>query len=89
MSDHNGLRYLFDQPKLNARKARWLATLNEFDFKVRYIKGKENMVEDAINRRIHMNHIATVSYYGTSLQEQILQAGQHDDRYQQLRHKLQ
>jgi len=42
MSDHSGLRYLFDQPNLNSMEARWLTTLSEFDFEVRYIKGKEN-----------------------------------------------
>ena len=42
MSNHSGLRYLFDQPNLNAMQARWLANLSEFEFKIRYIKGKEN-----------------------------------------------
>ena len=32
MSDHNGLRYLLDQPNLNARKARRLAMISKFDF---------------------------------------------------------
>jgi len=27
MRDHSGLRYLFDQPNLNSRQARWLVTL--------------------------------------------------------------
>jgi len=40
MSDHSGLRYLFEQPNLNARQARWLATISEFNFEIRYIKGK-------------------------------------------------
>eukprot|EP00253_Pinus_taeda_P002470 PITA_02470 len=35
MSDDNGLRYLFEQPNLNSRKARWLAMLSEFDFDIR------------------------------------------------------
>ena len=52
MSDHIGLRYLFDQPNLNTRQARWLATINDFDFDIRYIKGKENKVADALNRRV-------------------------------------
>lgn len=30
MSDHSGLRYRFDQPNINVRKARWLDTLIEF-----------------------------------------------------------
>jgi hypothetical protein len=33
MTDHSGLRYLFDQSKLNARQARWMALLSEFDLK--------------------------------------------------------
>jgi hypothetical protein len=32
MTGHSGFTYLFDQPKLNARKARWMALLSEFDF---------------------------------------------------------
>lgn len=50
MSDHSGLRYLFDQPNLHARKARWLAMINEFDFEIGYIKGKENRVTDALRK---------------------------------------
>lgn len=50
MSDHIGLRYLFDQLNLNTWQARWLATINEFDFEIKYIKGKENMVAYALSR---------------------------------------
>ena len=56
MSDHSGLRYLFDQLNLNGRKARWLATISEFDFEIRYIKGKENIVAYALNRWVQVNH---------------------------------
>ena len=52
MSDHNGLRYLFDQLNLNSIQARWLAMISEFEFEIRYIKGKENMVADALSRMI-------------------------------------
>ena len=40
-TDHNGLKYLFDQPTLNARKIRWLEFLCEYDFDIKHIKGKE------------------------------------------------
>ena len=40
MSDHSGLMYLFDQPNLNVKQAKWLATLSEFDFEIEYIKGQ-------------------------------------------------
>lgn len=32
MSHHGGLRYLFDQLNLNAKKVSWLAMISEFDF---------------------------------------------------------
>ena len=67
MSDHNGLRYLFDQPYLNSMQARWLATLNEFEFDIRYIKGKENHDKNALRRNLHVNHIAIISSYGIEL----------------------
>ena len=52
MSDHNGLIYLCDQPNLNVRQPRWLATLSEFDFEIRCLKGKENKVADSLSRRV-------------------------------------
>lgn len=58
MSDDSGLRYLFDQSNLNTKKARWLVTISEFYFEIKYIKGNENMVIDALSRQIQGNHIA-------------------------------
>jgi len=52
MSGHSGLRYLFDQQNMNSRQAIWLATISEFDFEIRYIKGKENRVIDSLIRWI-------------------------------------
>eukprot|EP00253_Pinus_taeda_P025539 PITA_25539 len=62
MSIHSVLRYLFDQPNLNVSQARWLDTLSQFDFEIRYIKGKENRVVDSLSRKVQVNHIATSSY---------------------------
>eukprot|EP00253_Pinus_taeda_P005955 PITA_05955 len=89
MSDHHGLRYLFDQLKLNVGQARWLAIISEFNFEIKYIKGKENRVIDALSRQVQVNHIAATSSYGTNLQDHILQASQQDDRYMELMHRLQ
>ena len=61
MTDHCGLRYLFDQPKLNAKQARWMALLSEFDFEIKHIKGKENSVADALSRSMRTIHLAVVS----------------------------
>lgn len=74
---------------MNVRQARWLGTINEFDFEIQYIKGKDNRVTDARIKRVQVNHTITMGSYVTYLQDQILQAGQQDDMYRELRHRLQ
>jgi hypothetical protein len=39
-TDHNGLKYLFDQPTLNARQTRWLEFLSEYDFDINISREK-------------------------------------------------
>ena len=58
-----GLKYLFDQPNLNARKGRWLEFLCEFefDFEIKHIKGKENKVVDALSRKVQEMHVESLS----------------------------
>jgi hypothetical protein len=34
LTNNSGVKFLFSQPDLNARQARWLAFLSEFDFNV-------------------------------------------------------
>ena len=62
-TDHNGLKYLFDQPTLNARQSRWIYFLCEYDFDIKHIKGKENKVVVAISRRVHELNDKTISMY--------------------------
>ena len=40
MSYNKSLKYLFDQQNYNARHARWLSFLSEYDFEIKNIKGK-------------------------------------------------
>lgn len=35
------LKYLFVQPNLNARQARWLTFISEYYFQISHIKGRE------------------------------------------------
>jgi hypothetical protein len=65
--DHNGLKYLFDQPTLNARQSRWLKFLSEYDFDIKHIKGKENKVIDALSKRVHELHDTAISMYQSDL----------------------
>ena len=78
MADHSGLRYMFDQPKLNVRQARWMALLSEFDFEIKHIKGKENKVVDALSRSVKMIHLAIVSTCETDVRERVGNAQETD-----------
>ena len=71
MTDNKGLKYLSDQPNLNARQARWLAFLSEYDFEIQHIKGKENKVANALSRNARLNFIAVINTYTTDLDEQL------------------
>jgi hypothetical protein len=74
MTDHYGLRYLFDQPKLNVRQARWMALLRKFDFEIKHIKGKENRVVDALRRSMKIIHLAAVSTCETDVKNRVRNA---------------
>ena len=78
MTDHCGLRYLFDQPRLNARQARWMALLSEFDFEIKHIKGKENRVVDSLSRSMKTIHLAAVSTYETDVKNRVRNAQERD-----------
>ena len=46
-SDHQTLRYLNSQKKLNARHAKWVEFLNEYSFVINHCAGIKNKVVDA------------------------------------------
>jgi hypothetical protein len=87
--NHNGLKYLFDQPTLNARQIRWLEFLCEYDFDIKYIKEKENKVVDALSRKVHKLHATAISMYQTEMKNRILEAANVDLQYKNLVAKLQ
>jgi hypothetical protein len=77
-TDHNGLKYLFDQPTLNVRQSRWLEFLCEYDFDTKHIKGKEIKVSDALSRKVHNLHASTISMYRIDIKDSILEAANAD-----------
>ena len=84
MTDNKGLKYLLDQPNLNARQARWLAFLSEYDFEIQHIKGKENKVADALSRNAKLNFTTAISTYNSDLSEQLTEGIKLDEIYQKL-----
>ena len=77
MTDHCGLRYLFDQPKLNALQARWMA-LSGFDFEIKHIKGKENRVAEALSISMKTIHLAAVSTCEIDVKNKVRNAQETD-----------
>jgi hypothetical protein len=87
-TNQNGLKYLFDHPILNASQSRWLEFLCEYDFDIKHIKGKENKVVDALNRRVHERHATTISMYQTDIKGKFLEAANVDLQYMELVAKI-
>ena len=49
-TDHKPLKYIYVQPHLNARQARWLEWLAELDLNIVYKPGVENVAADVLSR---------------------------------------
>jgi hypothetical protein len=50
-SDHESLKYIRSQEKLNRRHAKWVECIISFPYLIKYKKGKENVIADALSRR--------------------------------------
>lgn len=50
-TDHANLRWLMET-EVTGRLARWATTLSNYDFTLKYIKGKDNVVADTMSRLI-------------------------------------
>ena len=51
-TDHKSLKYLLSQKELNMRQRRWLELLKDYDCTIEYHLGKENVVADALSRKV-------------------------------------
>ncbi len=74
ITDHHSLKYIHTQPTLTARQARWLETLQEFDFEIQYRPGKENVVADALSRRPDLNAITLAQRRKQLTREKLLKS---------------
>jgi hypothetical protein len=79
----------FGQPSLNARQSRWLDFLGEYDFDIEHIKGKENKVVDALNRRVHEMYATNIIMYKSYLSDKILEVSKSYQRYVDIKENLQ
>ena len=59
-SDHEALRFLSSQKKLNPRHAKWVEFIQAYTFVLKHHAGTENKVADALSRRaLFINSIST------------------------------
>ena len=50
-TNHQSLKHLKGQGKLNKRHAKWLEFIEPFPYVIKYKQGKENIVADALSKR--------------------------------------
>ena len=74
-TDHASLRTAINSPHLSQRMARWLAFFAEYNFRVEYKPGKQNVLADALSRRPDYE----VSRSVLEVAVQAVRATAHDD----------
>jgi hypothetical protein len=84
--DHKSLEHIFTQKDLNALQWHWSELFSEYNFRVSYIKGKENKVVDALSRRPMIHSILSLK---VDLRDQIVRHLIEDHLYQQIKSSLQ
>ena len=54
-TDHNPLTFIHKMRNKNERLTRWSLMLQEYDVIIRHIKGKDNVIADALSRSFRCN----------------------------------
>ncbi|XP_074303014.1 uncharacterized protein LOC141637434 [Silene latifolia] len=62
--NHESLKHINGQQKLNPRHAKWVEFLQSFHFSSKYKRGKSNVVADALSRRYSLLNVLDVRLLG-------------------------
>ena len=60
-TDHNSIKYFMGQCDLNDWQQKWVTKLQAYDFDIEFVKGKKNVVADALYQRPHLCALAEIS----------------------------
>jgi hypothetical protein len=63
-SDHESLKHIRGQEKLNKRHAKWVEFIETFPYIIKHRKGKENVIADALSRRYTMLSQLDHTFFG-------------------------
>jgi len=81
-SDHESLKYLKGQGKLNKRHAKWVEFLEQFPYVIKHKNGKGNIVADAFSRRYALLSTLETKIFGLEpLKEMYLQDSEFSKIY--------
>ena len=50
-TDHNSLQFFLEQKELNERQQKWVSKIQAYDIEIEYVKGKNNVVANALSRK--------------------------------------
>ena len=76
-TDHESLKHLKGQDKLNRRYAKWMEFIETFPYVIKYKQGKENIVADALSRRYALINTLHSRFLGFEFIKE-LYASDHD-----------
>ncbi|GBG83909.1 hypothetical protein CBR_g37780 [Chara braunii] len=88
-SDHETLRWLKTQAKMTPKLTRWAAEIDQYDFELKPVTGKYNVVADALSRRA--DYFGAIVHYldiGKDLRQQVREAYAQDPIYGELLKKV-
>ena len=60
ITDHKGFTHLLTQKNLSGHQAWWIEKISEFDCKVEYVSGVDNILADALSRLYPNDQAGTV-----------------------------
>jgi hypothetical protein len=90
-NDHNSLKHFLEQKDLSKRQQKWVSKVQAYDFDIEYVKGKNNVVADALSRRpttFAISEIAVdwkssllVEYSKNTFAGELIDGNIQDDRY--------
>ncbi|GBG71816.1 hypothetical protein CBR_g9226 [Chara braunii] len=88
-SDHETLRWLKTQAEMTPKLTRWATEIDQYDFELKPLKGKYNVVADALSRRA--DYFGAIVHYldiGKYLQQKVREAYAQDPIYSDLFKKV-
>nr|GEW12776.1 putative reverse transcriptase domain-containing protein [Tanacetum cinerariifolium] len=80
--DHKILQHIFSKKELNMRQHRWIELFSDYDCKIRYHPGKENVVADALSskERVKPKRVRAMNMtLQSSIKDRILAAQKEGD----------